>query len=156
MNPTHVIVGGTLRSDGSLELDGKLDLPPGRVQLIVQPLPDLPKDNPFWQMMERIWADREAAGLDPRDVREVAMARKKLRDEMDEEIERAGRLRQDGVSQDHDGVGRLGRTHDRPSRRQYRDLPGRAEPFLGTQGLGTDRRGRGGSHAGRELDHAMT
>ena len=40
-----------------------LNLPPGRVQLIVQPLPDLPKDDPFWQMMERIWAERKAAEL---------------------------------------------------------------------------------------------
>jgi hypothetical protein len=97
MNPTHVVVVGTLKSDGSLELDGKLDLPPGRVRLIVEPLPDLPRDDPFWQMMERIWADREGAGLNPRDAQEVEMARKKLRDEMDQEVEQAVRLRQDGV-----------------------------------------------------------
>ena len=51
MSATHVVVEGTLKLDGSLELDSKLNLPPGRVQLIVQPLPELPKDDPFWQMM---------------------------------------------------------------------------------------------------------
>ena len=64
MSATHVVVDGTLKPDGSLELDSKLDLPPGRVQLIVQPLPELPKDDPFWQMMRQIWADRRAAGAD--------------------------------------------------------------------------------------------
>ena len=61
MSATHVVVEGTLKPDGSLELDSKPNLPPGRVQLIVQPLPELPKDDPFWQMMQRIWADRKAA-----------------------------------------------------------------------------------------------
>ena len=55
MSATHVVVDGTLKPDGSLELDSKLNLPPDRVQLIVQPLAELPNDDPFWQMMERIW-----------------------------------------------------------------------------------------------------
>jgi len=49
MSATHVVVEGTPKPDGSLELDSKPNLPPGRVQLIVQPLPELPKDDPFWQ-----------------------------------------------------------------------------------------------------------
>ena len=40
VSATHVVVEGTLKPDGSLELDSKLNLPPGRVQIIVQPLPD--------------------------------------------------------------------------------------------------------------------
>jgi hypothetical protein len=35
MSATHVVVDGTLKPDGSLELNSKLNLPPGRVQLIV-------------------------------------------------------------------------------------------------------------------------
>ena len=35
MNATHVVVEGTVKPDGSLELESKLNLPPGRVQLIV-------------------------------------------------------------------------------------------------------------------------
>jgi hypothetical protein len=42
MSATHVVVDGTVKADGTLELDSKLNLPPGRVQLIVQPLPELP------------------------------------------------------------------------------------------------------------------
>ena len=62
MSATHVVVEGTLKPDGTLELDSKLNLPPGRVQLIVQPLPELPKDDPFWQMMQRIWAAARRPG----------------------------------------------------------------------------------------------
>jgi hypothetical protein len=92
MSATHVVVDGTLKPDGSLELDSKLDLPPGRVQLIVQPLPDLPKDDPFWQMMDRIWADRKAAELTARSTDEVESRRRVLRGDVDDDIEMAGRL----------------------------------------------------------------
>ncbi len=83
MRATHVVVDGTLKPDGSLELDSKLSLPPGRVQLIVQPLPDLPKDDPFWQMMERIRADRKAAELTVRSTEEVEAQRRGLREDME-------------------------------------------------------------------------
>jgi len=95
MGATHVVVEGTLNPDGSLELDRKLNLPPGRVQLIVQPLPELPKDDPFWEMMERIWAARAAAGLSPRSTEDVETQRKALREEVEREIERAGRLQEE-------------------------------------------------------------
>ncbi len=81
---THVIVEGTLKPDGSLELDGKLNLPPGRVQLIVQPLPQLPKDDPFWQTMERIWAAQKARGHVPRGKEEIDAEIAAMRDETDE------------------------------------------------------------------------
>ena len=86
-----MVVEGTLRPDGSLELDSKLTLPPGRVQLIVQPLPDLPKDA-FWQMMEQIWADRKAAELTARSAEEVELRRRELREDVDNDIEKAVRL----------------------------------------------------------------
>ncbi len=83
MSATHVVVEGTLKPDGSLELDSKLNLPPGRVQLIVQPLPELPKDDPFWQMMQRIWAARTAAELTPRGTEEVEAQRRALREDVE-------------------------------------------------------------------------
>ena len=93
MSATHVVVEATLNPDGSLELDRKLDLPPGRVQLIVQPLPELAKDDPFWEKMERIWADRAAAGLTAQSTEEdVETQRKALREEVDQEIERAAQF----------------------------------------------------------------
>ncbi len=80
MTNTHVVVEATINPDGSLELDDKLNLPPGRVQLIVQPLPEVPKDDPFRQKMERIWADRKAAELTARSAEEVEAQRRAMRD----------------------------------------------------------------------------
>jgi hypothetical protein len=97
MSATHVVVEGTLKPDGSLELDDKLDLPPGRVQLIVQPLPELPKDDPFWQMMQGIWAARAAAGRTPRSTEEVEAERRALRENVDEDIEKSRRMQDESV-----------------------------------------------------------
>jgi hypothetical protein len=99
MSATHVVVDGTLKPDGSLELDSKLNLPPGRVLLIVQPLAELPKDDPFWQMMERIWADRKAAELRARGTEEVEAKRREVREDVEEDIEKAGRLQEESRRQ---------------------------------------------------------
>jgi hypothetical protein len=95
MSAGHVVVEGTLKPDGSLELDSKPNLPPGRVQLIVQPLPELPNDDPFWQMMQRIWADRKAAALTPRSTEEVEAARRALRDDIEADIDKAVQLQEE-------------------------------------------------------------
>ena len=81
MLATHVVVEGTLKSDGSLELDAKLTLPPGRVQLVVQPLPELPQDDPFWQMMQGIWAAQKARGHVPRSKEEIDAEINAMREE---------------------------------------------------------------------------
>ena len=46
-----VVIQGVVKPDGTLELQEKVNMPPGRVQVTVSPLPELPKDDPFWQMM---------------------------------------------------------------------------------------------------------
>ena len=60
--------------------------------MIVQPLTELPEDDPFWQMMQRIRAARVAAGLSPRGTEEVETRRRALREDGEAEIEQAGRL----------------------------------------------------------------
>jgi hypothetical protein len=85
MLATHVVVEGTLKPDGSLELDAKLTLPPGRVQLLVQPLPELPQDDPFWQMMQGIWAAQKARGHVPRSKEEIDAEINAMREESQEE-----------------------------------------------------------------------
>jgi hypothetical protein len=88
MSDRPVIVEGTLRPDGTLELDGKVDLPPGRVQVIVQPLPALPGDDPFWQRMEGIWRGQRERGHLPRSSGEVEAERRALNEEMSREVDR--------------------------------------------------------------------
>jgi hypothetical protein len=95
MSATHVVIEGTVKPDGSLELDSKLDLPPGRVQLIVEPLPDLPKDDPFWQMMEGIWAAQKARGHVSRTKEEIDAEIRLMRDEAEEEVQEVERLQEE-------------------------------------------------------------
>jgi hypothetical protein len=90
-----VVIEGTLRPDGTLDLDEKPNLPPGRVQVIVQPLPELPADDPFWQRIQAIWAGQKARGHVPRSAEQVQAERQALNDEMDQEIDAAGRLQQE-------------------------------------------------------------
>jgi hypothetical protein len=86
MTARPVIVEATLRADGSLEPHEKLPLPPGRVQLIVQPLPELP-DDPFWQMMKRIWAGQKSRGQVPRSREEIDAELEQLDSEADEDMQ---------------------------------------------------------------------
>jgi hypothetical protein len=91
MNATSVTVQGLVKPDGSLELEGKLPLPTGKVQVTVQPLPEPARDDPFWQMMERIWAGQKARGHVPRSVEEVESERQRVREDWEDrmrEIER--------------------------------------------------------------------
>jgi hypothetical protein len=48
-------------------------------------LPQLPKDDPFWQMMEGIWAAQKARGHVPRTKAEIDAEVRVLRDEAEEE-----------------------------------------------------------------------
>jgi hypothetical protein len=49
----NVTIQGTLAADGTLHLDEKPNLPPGRVTVVVQVLPEM---DPFWQRMNAIKA----------------------------------------------------------------------------------------------------
>ena len=86
---TQIVVQGTVRADGTLELDETLPLPAGRVQITVQPVVQPPPHDPFWEMMKRIWAGQRARGHVPRSVEEVQAERRALREESEEEIRRA-------------------------------------------------------------------
>ena len=74
------MIEGTLKADGTLELDRKPDLLPGRVQVIVQALPDLPDGDPFWDMMKSIWAEQKARRYVPCSVEEVEAERREMRE----------------------------------------------------------------------------
>ena len=81
-----VVIQGIVKPDGTLELQEKVNLPAGQVQVTVTPLPELPKDDPFWQMMQRIWNGQKARGHVPRSTEEVEAERRALREEWDERM----------------------------------------------------------------------
>ncbi len=80
MNLSEVIIEGTLKPDGTLELDKKPNLKPGRVQVILQTLPELPDADPFWKVMKSIWSEQKARGHVPRSVDEVEAETRAMRE----------------------------------------------------------------------------
>ena len=87
-----VIVQGTLKPDGTLELDETVNLAPGRVQVTMVPVPELPENDPFWERMEAIWADQKRRGHVARSVQEVEAQRQALREEWEERMRRIERI----------------------------------------------------------------
>jgi predicted transcriptional regulator len=94
MSQEMIEVQGTVRPDGTLNLDEKLGLPAGRVRVTVRMCHDSDKPDPgrFGALMERIWADQKARGHVPRTRDEIDAEVSKLRDEADEEMRAVERL----------------------------------------------------------------
>lgn len=98
MSQEELEVQGTVQPDGSLVLDKKLNLPAGRVSVLVRQV-SAPKSSQslgvaFFHMLEQIRADQRARGHIPRGTVETA-ERRALRQEMDDEIEAAIRLQEE-------------------------------------------------------------
>jgi hypothetical protein len=91
----EAVLEGMLHEDGSLHLDEKPNLPPGRVRVVVQSVPALPADDPFWDMMKSIWAAQKARGFIPRSAKEVEAERERTRDEWEEHSEEIERLQEE-------------------------------------------------------------
>lgn len=63
MSLREVIVDGTLKPDGTLELDQKPDLSPGRVQVVLRGETDIsPPKEDWWQYMQRARRELEQSG----------------------------------------------------------------------------------------------
>jgi hypothetical protein len=65
-----VEVEGILQPDGTLVLDEKPNLPPGRVRVRVQPLLDYTQTD-IWRFFEQLWAEQQARGHVPRSKEEI-------------------------------------------------------------------------------------
>jgi hypothetical protein len=91
----QITMQGTVKADGTLELDEPVAMPEGRVLVTVQPIVQPAPDDPFWQRMERIWAGQRARGHVPRSVEDVESGRQAFRQEMEEEIQEAMRLQEE-------------------------------------------------------------
>ena len=83
----QVIVQGTLKPDGTLDLDQKPTLSPGRVRVTVETVTESTQPQRFWAMMEQIWTDLKANGHVPRSVEEIEAERQAFRNEWDEHQE---------------------------------------------------------------------
>lgn len=76
MSTTELTVDATLNADGSLELDRKLALSPGRVRVTVQKVPSTPSairaDGDWWEAMQATRGAIEMAGCQFLDESEVS------------------------------------------------------------------------------------
>jgi hypothetical protein len=95
MSAAPLIVEGIVKPDGTLEVPQKLDLPPGRVQVAVQPLTDPTRPDRFWRMMESLWADLGTGGRTPRTREQIDAEIDALRNEAEEEMQAVERLQEE-------------------------------------------------------------
>ncbi|MBI1918256.1 MAG: hypothetical protein HYS12_26490 [Planctomycetes bacterium] len=85
MNATHLTTTGTIKPDGTLELDGKTNLPPGRVRVTLNIVPEQPGGREdVLTVLQRIHAARNARGMKPRSAEEIDAYINALRDELEE------------------------------------------------------------------------
>jgi hypothetical protein len=91
---TAIEIQGTLREDGTLQLDQKPNLPPGRVRVIVQAIPDL-KQTDIWQFFERMWAEQRARGHVSRSKEEIDADLEAARQEDEERMQELERIHQE-------------------------------------------------------------
>jgi hypothetical protein len=94
MTTTAIEIQGTLREDGTLLLDQKPNLPPGRVKVIVEPIIDLTQTD-VWQVLERIWASQRARGHIPRSREEIDAELEASRQEDEERMQALERIHQE-------------------------------------------------------------
>ena len=81
----EVVVQGSVRPDGTLELSQPVNLPPGEVRVIVQAVtpPSGSGDNVL-TVLERIWAERRAKGMQGRSGEQIDADIQSMRDEWEE------------------------------------------------------------------------
>ena len=85
---TEAVVEGTLQEDGTLVLDERPNLSPGRVLVVVQPLTEsVPTRRGLVEVMDEIRASQRARGYQGRSL-ETMQAEEKARQEEDEEYDR--------------------------------------------------------------------
>ena len=84
MSFTEITVEGTLKPDGTLELDQKPNLPPGRVTVLLrqESAPAPPKED-WWQFMQRTRRELEVAGSHFMNEAEIEAHIQWLRDDED-------------------------------------------------------------------------
>lgn len=87
MSLDAVTIAGTLKPDGSLDLDERPALIPGRVQVTLQPLANVPPRGGLAETIEEIRRNQQARGFSGRTPDEMVAA-EALRREDEDEYER--------------------------------------------------------------------
>jgi hypothetical protein len=92
MSTHQVVIRGHIRPDGTLEVDEKVNMPPGPVSITVQATAAASRKRTL-HVLEEIWSQREALGLAGRTKQEVDAEIDAMRNEDEgrmREIEKLG------------------------------------------------------------------
>jgi hypothetical protein len=90
---TETLIEGTIQPDGTLVLDEKSSLPPGRVAVVLRWVPEAAtKDDHFWQRMQAMWAIQPSAGIEHDRGAGLLAEVRTSREESTEHQEEIGRL----------------------------------------------------------------
>ena len=96
MSLTENVIEGTLKPDGTLELDEKPSLSPGRVTIILQPSQaNLPRRRGLAEVIDEIRQGQQARGFPGRSAKEIVEG---LREGEDEYEKRMQALRSAGAA----------------------------------------------------------
>jgi hypothetical protein len=91
MTKDPVQIEGVLQPDGTLVLDRKVELPPGRVRVTVQPILDY-KQTPIWKFFEQLRSEQQARGFVPRSKEEIDADIAAMREEDEERMQKIERI----------------------------------------------------------------
>jgi hypothetical protein len=83
MSLSEIVVEGTLKPDGTLELDQKPSLSPGRVTVILRQKSKPTAQEGWWPYMQRVRAEREAAAYHFLNEAEMEAHIQRLREDED-------------------------------------------------------------------------
>jgi hypothetical protein len=85
MSTQQVVIHGRIRPDGTLQVDERVNLPPGPVSVTVQSM-HAPPGKPTLQVLEDIWAERAARGIVGRSKEEIDTEIAAMREEDERRI----------------------------------------------------------------------
>src|SRR4051812_33424943 len=72
MSTNQIVVRGTLRPDGTLELNEKPNPAPGRAEVRLHPVGESEKSEPgWWEVLQQIRKDQDARGFKRRSREEI-------------------------------------------------------------------------------------
>lgn len=84
MKTQSLVLHGHIRPDGTLQVEEKVNLPPGPVSVTVQAV--VATRKPTLQVLEEIWAHRAAEGMVGRAAEEIDAEINAMRDEDEERM----------------------------------------------------------------------
>jgi hypothetical protein len=94
MSTESIVVPGIVRPDGTLEVAGKVPLPPGRVEVTIRAAVPLGGED-LLSFLARIRAEQRASGHVPRSAEQIDDAVRSMREEWDEQERTIERLQEE-------------------------------------------------------------